>query len=234
MHKKRYSEYILKKNPNGSLDYLADFEAMYKNCKDPHHQSLKSNEGILEFDILVQIIKKFFYSKSFDSVIDVGCGLGYFTNRIFNILNKPKMFGCDISNSAIKKACVKFPHLNFFNLNLEKKLDLPQSLLKEMGEIKLVLLTNVIYYVHSNKINLAISNIKKLMGINGLVIFTIHIPEIQNYGKFISNLNSAESLMKKHELDLIFSTEIKSSLDEYNDKNIPINRKHIIFVCKKK
>ena len=110
MKKKIYSDYIVQKDSSGFIKYIADFEGMYKNCDDPFYQS---NIDKLEFDFVVQIAKKVWRLSNLHSVVDVGCGLGFLSNRIFKELGYPKFFACDISEKAISRASKKFKNINF-------------------------------------------------------------------------------------------------------------------------
>jgi len=130
MKKKIYSDYIIQKDSSGLKKYIADYEGMYKNCDDPHYQS---NFNKLEIDFVVQTVKKVWRMFNLNSVIDVGCGLGFLSNHIFKELGNPKFFACDISETAISKASKKFKNINFFQFDLEKKSETPPPINKFDG-----------------------------------------------------------------------------------------------------
>ncbi|MFA5142307.1 MAG: methyltransferase domain-containing protein [Candidatus Woesearchaeota archaeon] len=64
------------------------------------------------------------------NMLDIGCGEGYITNHLYNELNPLKIQGMDLEESAIKKARILHPMIDFntgniYNLNSEfKKYDL--------------------------------------------------------------------------------------------------------------
>ena len=101
-----------------------------------------------------------------------------------------------------------------------------------MGENRLVLLTNVFYYIHEEKVKQSIENIKSLIGKDGYAIFTIYLPKEQHLGKFIDGVDSATQLLEAYGFSTIMMTEIKNSIDKEDDENIPLTRRHIIFVGK--
>ena len=229
MKKKIYSDYIIQKDSSGFKKYIADFEGMYKNCDDPHNQS---NIDKLEFDFVVQIAKKVWRLSNLHSVVDVGCGLGFLSNRIFKELGYPKFFACDISETSISRASKKFKNINFFQFDLQEKREIPSKFISLMGENRLVLLTNVFYYIHEEKLKQSFENIKSLIGKDGYAIFTIHLPKEQNYGKFIDGVDSATQLLEAYGFSTIMMTEIKNSMDKHDDESVPLTRRHIIFVGK--
>jgi len=229
MKKKIYSDYIIQKDSSGLKKYIADYEGMYKNCDDPHYQS---NFNKLEIDFVVQTVKKVWRMSNLNSVIDVGCGLGFLSNHIFKELGNPKFFACDISETAISKASKKFKNINFFQFDLEKKCEIPPQLISLMGENRLVLLTNVFYYIHEEKLKQSFENIKSLIGKDGYAIFTIYLPKEQHLGKFIDGIDSATQLLEAYGFSTIMMTKIKNSIDKGDDENIPPTRTHIIFVGK--
>jgi SAM-dependent methyltransferase len=46
--------------------------------------------------------------------IDIGCGSGYFTNKVAEALPNLDVYGFDFSETAIEKAIVNYPLINFF------------------------------------------------------------------------------------------------------------------------
>ena len=144
----------------------------------------------------------------------------------------PKFFACDISETSISRASKEFKNINFFQFDLQEKRDIPSKLINLMGENRLVLLTNVFYYIHEEKLKQSFENIKSLIGKDGYAIFTIYLPKEQNYGKFIDGVDSATQLLEAYGFSTIMMTEIKNSIDKHEDVNIPSTRTHIIFVGK--
>ena len=82
---------------------------MYKGYDDPWNQS-DISYSISRSVNLINLNK---YNIS--SVVEFGCGLGYFSNMI-NTHTRSKVTGVDISQSAIDKAKLKFPELNFLQM----------------------------------------------------------------------------------------------------------------------
>lgn len=112
----KYQDYVIK---DGKL--IGKFEEMYNIFDDPWEQStreLYSNEKIIGLEIL----KK----NNHSNVLELGCGLGHYTNRINNVVSK--CTGIDISETAINKAKKNYPNCTFItsdilNEDLYKNID---------------------------------------------------------------------------------------------------------------
>ena len=104
-NKKDYHEYVFN---DGKL--IGKFEEMYRYSKNtPWHQDEIENFPDISISKTILNIKS-----PYDSVLEIGCGLGYYLNEIEGMCkNKEKIWGADISNTAIEKAGKLFPHLKF-------------------------------------------------------------------------------------------------------------------------
>jgi SAM-dependent methyltransferase len=99
---KDYHDYVFE---NGEL--VGDFEGMYANSSAiPWHQDLEAESWI--GDIAVNMLKPF---APYNKGLEVGCGLGYFANRIAPFCNS--FFAGDVSPTAISKASEIFDHISF-------------------------------------------------------------------------------------------------------------------------
>lgn len=56
------------------------------------------------------------------SVLDLGCGTGYLSNILKQRYPNAKIFGVDISNTALSRARKQYPSLTFVNADAERKL----------------------------------------------------------------------------------------------------------------
>ena len=101
--KKKYQDYVIKEG-----QFIGEFEKMYKECNDPWHQTeLKNHKLSFSKNISILNMKRF----DIESVIEFGCGFGFFTNMIKESGINVK--GVDISARAISKAENLFPKLDF-------------------------------------------------------------------------------------------------------------------------
>ena len=119
-HSTDYHDYIFK---DGKL--IGKFDEMYK-CSEqiPWHQDKTAYSVFSDIDIA--ILKQYKY----DSILEVGCGLGYFSNRLYkelcsnnnepSPLSFPQVTGIDVSQTAIEKASKQFPEIRFIVGDLTK------------------------------------------------------------------------------------------------------------------
>ncbi len=99
----RYQDYVIKDGK-----FIGKFEEMYQKFDDPWHQKEIFHE---------------FYSKSFTSetlkqygikkVLEIGCGLGAFTDYLHSRAPGCCITGMDISKTAVEKAKRTYPDIDF-------------------------------------------------------------------------------------------------------------------------
>jgi len=201
MRLKNHKEFIFKKI-NGKLKFVGDFESLYKNQNDPWQQSGKEGEISLYYSHsrkrLVNQLKKL----NSNSLLEVGCGLGYTTQIIQESIPECYVVGMDISKTAIVKANNLFPNLNFikgdissFNLLLEEKYDI-------------IVLNQLLWYILKSLPN-TFENCFKLLNSKGkLVISQAFLKTPQKYGKEICD--GFDGLVKYLNKDNIFDIEYSS------------------------
>lgn len=98
-----YHDYVIK---NGK--FVGKFEEMYKVCENPWSQK---EEAIISYSKsdTIHTINRF----GLNNVIEVGCGLGFFTNKLTMYCPETNFSGLDVSETAIKKAKASFPNIEF-------------------------------------------------------------------------------------------------------------------------
>jgi len=99
-----YHDYVIK---DGKL--VGRFEEMYQACDDPWHQSsVAYNAGSISRHATILNIRKY----GIRSVVEFGCGLGYYTDMIHRATGV-RIRGVDIAPTAIARARRLWPHLEF-------------------------------------------------------------------------------------------------------------------------
>lgn len=170
-----YHNYVIR---DGNL--VGNFEEMYKNCDDPWHQS-ESNFNELSYsrNIAILAMKRF----GIKSVVDFGCGLGYYTKMINN--SGIDVLGVDISDEAISKARNLFPNLKF---QVGKIQDMQGERGKKYFNYDAILLSEIVWYILPD-FDSIIETLAKLNGkylINNLVFYK----GSQQYGlEYFTNLD---------------------------------------------
>jgi SAM-dependent methyltransferase len=100
---------------------------------------------------------------NFNSVLDIGCGKGSFTHLLKK--NNNEVSGCDLSETAIKKASSRFPSINFF---VASSSDLMREHTKQYD---LVVLMEILSYISDWQ-----EFIQYISGITRYCLITLYIP----------------------------------------------------------
>lgn len=100
-----YQDYVIKKG-----QFIGKFEEMYQHFDDPWHQA-KNEIFASEKAVAINLLKKLRSLFKGNKVLDIGCGLGHFSEAIFR--EGFDLTAVDISPTAIKKAQASFPYIDF-------------------------------------------------------------------------------------------------------------------------
>ncbi|EIC22315.1 class I SAM-dependent methyltransferase [Thiorhodovibrio frisius] len=104
-----YHDYVIK---NGKL--IGAFDAMYQHAADiPWHQDRTAHAIFSEIDLA--ILAHFQRRFGLMTILEVGCGLGYFAERLHRKRGGGgvQIVGMDISATAVDKAKSLFPEIEF-------------------------------------------------------------------------------------------------------------------------
>lgn len=158
-----YHDYVIK---DGRL--IGEFEKMYQCSSEiPWHQDLTAFQTFSNIDI--DILRQ----KRYESICEIGCGLGFFTNRLRNELlnhsgNSPLITGVDVSQTAITQAGQRYPDIDFKVLDIRTG-----SLPKAFDRI---ICKEIMWYVFP-QINDVINNIRSMLSEEGYVYISQTFPE---------------------------------------------------------
>ena len=97
----RYQDYVIKDGR-----FVGEFDEMYRDFDDPWDQSVRE-QWASEKAVTLNLVRKIQCRR----VLELGCGLGHFTQQIRNL--GVEVLGVDISPTAIAKARIKHPECNF-------------------------------------------------------------------------------------------------------------------------
>ena len=159
-----YHDYVFK---NGK--FLGNFEGMYRHSTDiPWHQDKTSYSVFSDIDLA--ILRQYRYN----SICEVGCGLGFFTNRLAQELgsegNIVRVTGIDISPTAVAKARTLFPHQNFVTGDLTCERPLPGE------QFDLVVIKELLWYI-CHKLTDFMKNIMDMIRGDGFLYVSQSFPE---------------------------------------------------------
>lgn len=140
-----YHDFVIKDGK-----FIGKFEEMYRACDNPWNQS----------DDVIQSYQKMACLSSIsrikpNSVLEVGCGLGYYTNFLAKMFPDVQFEGMDISETAVKKARVTFPDVKFSYGNIAEMTDL-----KHGGGYDAIIFSEILWYILDD-LDSIIRNMKK-------------------------------------------------------------------------
>ena len=131
---------------------------------------------------------------NFNDILDIGCGKGAFTHLLKKSNNTVK--GCDISETAIKKAKSKFPHISFFTAS-------STDLMQEYHEHHdLIILMEILSYIKNWK-----EFLQYVAGLTEYCLITLYLPP--NPIGFIRNFEDLKNAIARH-----FTTEKELMMDQ--------------------
>lgn len=165
MHATDYHDYVFK---DGKL--VGRFDDMYKYSKEiPWHQDNTSYSIFSNIDII--ILQQYQYQ----SICEIGCGLGYISNRLNKELSskdggKPKVTGIDTSQTAINKAKILFPEIRFVHGDVLKERPFPREY------FDLVVIKEVFWYICHN-LTQFLQNVTAMIKEDGFIYVSQSFPE---------------------------------------------------------
>lgn len=154
-----YHRYVFR---NGRL--LGDFEKMY-SCSTvvPWRQDLEAASWI--GDVAIDVLNAF---SPYDSALEIGCGLGYFANRVFPLCRTMKAL--DKSPTAIAKASAVFKEISFTVGDVS-------STTFKFGCHDLVIVKDLFWYVFP-ELNVVLKNILHSVKPNGYLFVFQSFPRL--------------------------------------------------------
>lgn len=113
----RYQDYVIKDGK-----FIGRFEEMYQKFDDPWHQ--KENLEAFYSRMLTPVTLSGY---GLEKVLEIGCGLGAFTDYLNRSVCGCRISGMDISATAIKKAKESYPGIDFFEGDILSFSENPES-----------------------------------------------------------------------------------------------------------
>ena len=209
------------------FSWLRRFDDMYRNCEDPHGQSKELSR--LDYQFVASVIARAIDLVSRDSedvsMLDLGCGLGFFTAHAQAIFPAVSVSGCDISASAVEKAASQFPTCEFFQLDINNESALPND------AYSIITALHVICYFTDEEISGILRNIRTMLAPGGFVLVGHHIVENMRFGRFIQNIDDAYSLFEANGYKVLLTFDMINDLD-LTYANEPVGR-NIYFLAQR-
>lgn len=204
---------IQKSMYNFPYHYIVDFD--YNNHKN-FTQSLNYVNGYQYAGYLYEILT-LLKSLSFKSLIDVGCGDGFFLRKVYQSFPDKNILGVDIEENALNFAKIFNGNINYI------KKDIIKDKIKEKFEI--VTLIEVLEHIPLDMIKDFLSGLHKLLTNEGKLIITVPSKNLS-----IKNIKRHIQHFDKDSITYTLSDYFKIEHIEYlNKKNIFTKIIHKIF-----
>ncbi len=165
-----YHDYVFRQ---GKL--VGEFEQMYRKAKEiPWHQDKIADE------LDLSIAKSFARVRSpYDTILDVGCGLGYFAHELSGLGRN--VYGIDVSPTAIQKLKACFPHIEARVADItERQGDRP--LFPGSSDFDLVVCRGLFWYVFP-RMREVVANVTAWVKDRGCLLIHQNFPDLE--GNFV-------------------------------------------------
>lgn len=160
--------------------FIGKFEEMYQKFDNPWHQIEAADDSYARHATLLSI-----KNCGIKSVLEVGCGLGCFTNYLHTNIPDLQIVGMDISETAITKAKKRYTDLEFIIGNLR---EYSQNIVSG-GGYDAYLFAEIMWYI-LNDLDIIIDNISRnCKGKFVIINQTFYKAGQQKYGRdYFTNL----------------------------------------------
>ena len=203
-----HNDYLFYQN-EGEFKFIRKFDLMYSRCDDPHGQSSELTQlGYKIVSLTLKHMLSMLPVPSSGTLIDMGCGLGYFTGYLQEQLPGWEVSGADISAIALSKAAKRVPSCRFIKLDLKDNATIP----KEKFDVLIAM--NVLYYFTEQEIHKVVENIANIAKRSALLIVGYHMPEIMNFGRYIQSLEDARELLEPWGFEYRLGLDLDNKVDQ--------------------
>ena len=160
------------------------------------------------------------------SIMDIGCGLGYFTEHLKKRFPTADVRGVDISLAALAKASRRATDCVFQQIDLKTLHPI------NLGtQFDVLVALDCLYYFKEDEIDRVLTNICTLMADGGFLVVGYHLPDTMKFGLYIRSLDDARSLFETHGMSIVYSFDVEDGLEiAYTGR--PVGR-HVYFLAKK-
>jgi len=203
-----HNDYLFS-NADGEFKFFRRFEEMYRNCEDPHGQSRELQRfdyGMVSV-MLDRALAALELGREQASILDVGCGLGYFTTYIKKLLPMTNVAGCDISATAIAKAKANAPECDFFTADLKSRASLPRM------SCDVVVALHVVCYFTEDEIPTVVQNLRALTKVGGFLLIGHHLPERMSFATYMRSLDDARRLFEPNGFKVRLAVDLTDNFE---------------------
>lgn len=173
--------FVFDEDEDGRMRFVGDFDGLYAAEADPWGQSgaddrLGDYYAYSRRNIIATLAS--LPLPAAPAILEIGSGLGYFTDMLQAANSGYKVTGMDISAVAVRQARERFPHLQFVVA------DAASPALQAKGDYDVVIVNQILWYVLESLEELC-ANAGKLLRSDGFLAIVQAYPEDQRYGRDI-------------------------------------------------
>lgn len=175
-------DYVFKEG-RGGLEFVGDFEGLYKNVADPWQQSGHRHGGAMaDYYLhsrtrLVAAVRALMRGRVIEG-LEVGCGHGHVVNALQHMTVPSTWTGIDISPTAIAMANNLYPKCKFGICDFTRKVETDFA----PASFDVIVLGQVLWYVLTS-LETVIVNSRTLLKQAGLLVISQAFLREQRYGK---------------------------------------------------
>ena len=174
-------EHVFKETPDGQLEFVGDFEGLYRDNDDPWGQKGQGRR-LTEyyFSSRQKIVERLATLHPDPAILEVGCGLGQVCKKIKATGLARRVEGVDISATAVNRAREAYPDIDFHVGDI-----LDSSFSFGDRSYNIILVNQVPWYI-LDRLKFVLMRCQKLLGRGDhLYICNAFMREPQRYGKDI-------------------------------------------------
>jgi 2-polyprenyl-3-methyl-5-hydroxy-6-metoxy-1,4-benzoquinol methylase len=222
-----HNEYLFS-TKDSQFRFLRRFEDMYRNCEDPHGQSHELQRA--DYQVVLGVLNRAIaclrrIPGAPVRILDVGCGLGFFTAQLKHSFPDAEVHGCDISETAVAKATAMAQACEFYTIDL--KAAAPAT----SRTYDVLVAMHVLCYFTDEEIHAVVNRLHAMLDPGGYVMVGHHLPPKMSFGRFIQGLDSARSLFAASGLAVRVGIDMHNELD-LTYANDPVGR-NLYFLAQK-
>jgi ubiquinone/menaquinone biosynthesis C-methylase UbiE len=151
----------------------------------------------MRFRLGSDVINEYLFNSMDKNIIDVGCGLGEFTEKMAAIMPENRYFGTDISSNAIKFMKKKFPYVNCTISAL------PNMVFRDYT-FDLVTALEVIYYLDESEREKSFLDIGRIVKDNGYFMFSGPLDSGTTYFNEKTIINQAVEVFDVERIEYLY------------------------------
>lgn len=173
--------FVFKNRVDGGLEFVGDFEGLYKQSEDPWGQSGARDDIAPYYEFSRQRLATALLAHTAGSPLrglEIGCGHGHVTDFLRKTVGG-SWTGIDISNTAVLKARELYSECAFYTSDIRGALPFPPS---AVGSFDAVILNQVLWYI-LGKLDDAVRNTVRLVKLDGVLVISQAFLRKQLYGK---------------------------------------------------